>query len=305
MSSVVGGHWKDFFRTNNVIREKYLKKEIAITITHKVSKPVIYLFSADWHLGSPYTDHDLIAKDLEEITQYSSEEVRLVLAGDLIDNYPQSFRSAEAPANALFSPELQREMLSEILEAIISYIDLSTWGNHDVEFDEKKVGFSDVATMLKKKIPFFHGKGFVVLNIGDQRYKMMISHHLKGSSVYHDLQGPIRAWIETHSDIIVGGHHHSPSYLTDFRGQDEFGVVGQRVLMKLGSYKNGRDTFSDRYFKSGMTGNNVLVLYPDRKKMVPFLEFSDAVQFLGLKKISKKITPVKKIVEPKTTKKSK
>lgn len=298
-------NWLDVIKSHKVIEEKYLKKEIALTIVHKVSKPIVLLFSSDWHIGSPYTDHEMLFRDIEEITSYSSEDVRLILAGDLTDNFPQSFKSAEAPANCFIQPELQKELLKEILDVIVGYIDLSTWGNHDVEFDERKVGYSEVASILKKRVPFFHGKGFIVYQIGQQKYRMLISHHLKGSSVYHDLQGPIRAWLETHSDIIVGGHHHSPSYLTDYRGQDERGITGQRVLMKLGTYKIGRDTFSDRYFKSGITGNNVLIAFPDRKKLIPFMEFSDAVQYLGLKKLPKKIKPVEIISSKELSSKNK
>jgi len=284
--------WLSAIRTQKALEEKYIKREIAINITHKVDHPIILTSTSDWHLGSPYTDHEKLFTDLDEITNYSPEYVRVILAGDLIDNFPQKFRSAEAPARAFINPELQRHLLEEIVEEVLEYIDLSTWGNHDVEFDEKNMGFSDVAKFMRKKVPFFHGKGFIVFKIGSQKYTMHISHHLKGSSVYHDLQGPIRAWIETHSDIVVCGHTHSPAYMTDFKGQDERGSVGQRILMKLGTYKMGADTYSDRYFKRGVPGNNTLVLFNDRKKILPFLEFSDAVKYLGIQK-KKKVLPKK------------
>lgn len=246
-------------------------------------KPQILMFTADWHLGSKSCNYKQWFEDIQFLLSLPPEDVRLVLVGDLIDNVPTKFKSAEAVFGYL-RPELQRELLKEVLEYIRPYLEVATWGNHDIEWDEKNTGFSDVAQLLGDKCTYFYGKGTFDYNVGNECYKFHISHKLKGRSNFHALQGNINAWLYTHADVVVTAHGHEPAYMMDCRGMSKDGVSQERHLLQIGSYKGFGDTYSDRNFKPGIVHNDVLVLYPDEHKIMHFSTLYDASKWLGLSK---------------------
>jgi len=277
--------WLKVFKSQKELEDRYFPKK-SRKLINTGNKPVIVLFTADWHIGSKYVDHEKLFLDLKSLTEYSVDDVRIITVGDLCDNFPVSFPSAE-PVHGFISPQLQEELLSELLQLVGPYIDGSTWGNHEA-FSERLVGYSNVSKILSKITTFFNGKGTIEYVVGKQKYRIHVSHIFRGSSMYHDLHCNIRAWMETHADIVVSAHTHTPAYLGDFRGIDGEGNPQERHLIKVGSYKGG-DTFSSRYFKSGIIGNNCVVLYPDRHKITHFFTLEEAIQFLGLKKKSKSV----------------
>ena len=84
-------------------------------------------------------------------------------------------------------------------------------------------------------------------------------------------------WLDQrgHSDIVAVGHYHSP-----FIGQIEY--QNQTITtIRSGSYKE-----EDRYGRKigdyrGIIGVPTIVLFSNRKKIVPFYKLQDAVEYLG------------------------
>lgn len=284
--------WQAAFDSQKILDDVYSKKEVTKTINCG-DKPLIVMFSGDWHIGARDTDHEALFNDIENLIQYSPEDIRLNLLGDLCDNFMLAFKSAD-PVFGHIRPELQYKLLAEILEDLYPFVDSAFWGNHEV-FTEKILGFSNVAEILKKKITYFPGKGVITYNVGNQKYRMMMSHMMRGSSMYHDLHSNIRAWQENPVDVVASAHLHTPSYLGDYRGVDDFGKPWKRHLLKVGSYKKS-DLFSIRYFKSGVIGNDSLVLYPDKHKILHFPSLEDALDHLSVKKPPKINTVDKKTI---------
>ncbi len=116
--------------------ELFPKKLHAVLGNKKRNKPIILMFSADWHLGSRSCNYTQWLEDMRYLTSLNPADVRLFLLGDLIDNVSPRFRSAEAVFGYL-RPDMQREMLKEILDEVTPYLEVACWGNHDVEWDEK------------------------------------------------------------------------------------------------------------------------------------------------------------------------
>lgn len=248
----------------------------------KRKDPLILMFSSDWHLGSKSCDHQQWLEDMKYLMSVPSKDVRLFLLGDLIDNVNPRFKSAEAVFGYL-RPELQREMLIEILNQLKPYLEAACWGNHDVEWDEKRDGFSDIARILRNACTYFHGAGLVDYHVGNQVYKINLSHKMKGHSWFHALHGNLRGWLQTHADVVVSAHGHEWAYLSDCRGVGPRGIPVDRHLLQIGSYKVDGDTYSERYFRPGVIHNDCLVMYPDEHRIMHFNTLNDAVKWTGIK----------------------
>lgn len=245
----------------------------------KSSEPMIVSFSADWHLGSRSCNYKQWKEDLKFILSLPPSVVRMFLVGDLIDNVYPGFKNAQV-VFGFMSPEDQKKMLFAVLDKMKSYIDAACWGNHDVEWDEKRAGVSSVANMFGKQCHYFHGRGMIDFFVGSQKYKILMNHKLKGKSIQHSLGATIRGWNESHSDIVVCAHTHDPGYLYDYMGMNEDGSPKQRHLVQVGTYKTENDVYSDRNFKQGVSTLPSLVLYPNEYRAIHFPHLKDAVKWL-------------------------
>lgn len=247
----------------------------------KSKKPVALTFSGDWHLGGKSINYEQWLQDLNFFKSLPSDQFRLVLMGDLIDNFFPKFNNAEA-IFGLMSPTNQMKFIKKILDQIAPYLDIACWGNHDNEWQEKITGASELAEKLQSICHYFYGKGKVDYYVGEEKYTITLSHKLKGNSWFHSLHGNIREWLNSRSDITVGAHKHSPGFMKDCAGVSENGQSIYRYLVQVGTYKDGDDTFTNRYYKPGVIENPTLVLYPDEHRIVYFESVRDAAVWLGV-----------------------
>ena len=247
-----------------------------------VKHPMILMFTADWHFGSRLCNYQKWYNDFLFIKKIPADRLRLMLIGDLIDNVYPSFKSAESVFGYL-RPELQKKLLTTILTNIKPYLEVLAWGNHEVEWDEKRIGYSDLADMFGTLCHYFYGKGHVNFKLGEQQYKLLLTHKMRGKSSLHSFGACLKGWAETHADIIACAHTHDPGYMTDYFGLNETdGQPKERHLVQLGTYQTGKNSYSDRYFKPGVSINPCLVLYPDTYKIMYFSTLEDAAKWLGI-----------------------
>jgi len=243
------------------------------------NKPIILLFTGDWHIGSKSCDHDRLFSDLDYIiNNIDPADLRIFLLGDLIDNVGVRFKNTESVFGYI-PPSIQKDVLIEVLNKISQYIDISCWGNHDIEWDEKYMGISDLSRKLKKVSTFFYGRGLVKYNVGKQSYSVFLSHKFMGKSWFHPLQGNIRGWLESHADIVVSGHYHNFGYLNDFYGLDENGNPMERHLIQVGTYNYVDDRYSERYFAHPVCRNGCLILFNNIFKIMYFSDFKDGIKY--------------------------
>ena len=62
---------------------------------------------------------------------------------------------------------------------------------------------------------------------------------------------------------------HNPAISMTEKGSDSLGDARTEIDIRTGTYKLD-DKFSEEFFKTGVRGPETIVLFPDRKKMVPF-----------------------------------
>jgi len=258
-------------QNKNVIKKNFGYDSKILTYTElgdkKRKTPISLIFTSDWHLGSKYCDYKQWLADLKYLLKFDPKDVRLILLGDLIDNIYPGFKDAES-VFGLLSVFEQKKLLFKVIDLIRPYLEISCWGNHDIEWDEKKIGYSDVADKLMNSSIYFSGSGMVDYYVGKQKYKIYMSHKMRGKSIYHSLQDNISGWVKTHADIVVTSHIHDFAFMTDNRGVNEDGSPKPRYLIKLGSYKNENDIYTIRHFgQVAYRGIPVLKLYPDVYKV--------------------------------------
>ncbi|MEJ2636872.1 MAG: hypothetical protein P8184_16485 [Calditrichia bacterium] len=222
------------------------------------------VFTGDWHLGSFYVK----LKELESLIDFvaDSPDVYAVFVGDMVDNF-RRFRSTEALFGQL-PPNDQFKILASIIDRLTigGKIAAATWGNHDVEFDERNAGFSYVKNLMKERTTFFDTLGKLRLKVDDVVYNIGLTHHYKGESIYNPNHSHIRFIKEQFpdSDIVATGHKHFPAsnWFPIFKSE------GQPVpyMIQCGSPKD--DPHSARYYGRGLSGNHYFLLNGYAKKLI-------------------------------------
>lgn len=150
--------WREWFEhaeKHQKLHDGISQSQDSATIEIKTEKQFIaIIFSADWHLGSISVDY----KDLRENIEYllNTDGLYLITVGDLTDNFTK-FKSMQPVLSQIFSPREQARILASIIKELTERKKwlAACWGNHDVERDEKMIGFSIVKEMLASSLIYF------------------------------------------------------------------------------------------------------------------------------------------------------
>jgi hypothetical protein len=241
-------------------------------ITIPTTEPVILLPSSDWHLGSYATTHAGLRDYLQRVL--ALDGVYLVLLGDLIDNFPASFKSAEAVFGQVIPPNIQKRLLGRILRTLADSgkVLARTWGNHE-EMSAKIIGGDD--NEYDGLMPYLKTMGRIHLTVGATEYKVFASHTFPGRSYIHGNHQHVRAvrFLWPDADLIMSGDtHRGPEhevFLHDGR---------PRVAVLTGTQKTD-DTYGQRYYGRSQRSEQAVVLFPDEHRMVPFNCLDDALVY--------------------------
>lgn len=272
---------KDLLNIEQILNSSLNEPDITILYkgNKKRNKPIMVIFTGDWHIGSKNCDHKKLVEDIDYITSnFSPDDIRFVLLGDLIDNVYPKFKNLEK-FYGYIPPYLQKDALLDLFNKIYKYVDAVCWGNHDVVWDEKEQGYSVLARLLNKKSIYLPSKGLIKYNVGKESYLIYVSHFFLGKSWFHCLQGNIRGWLESHADIVVSGHYHSYGYLNDFFGMDHNGKPIERHLIQVGTYNYLNDKYSNRFWNRVYPKVPCAILYNNMHKVLVFSDMYDAVNF--------------------------
>ena len=86
--------WLDFATTAQRLRgDAHPTHRHRVVGNPKAKKPMVYVFSGDWHLGCQAVNYEKFIGDHDYLRGLPHERVRLVLVGDLIQNTLCSFRN--------------------------------------------------------------------------------------------------------------------------------------------------------------------------------------------------------------------
>lgn len=235
----------------------------SIDLSH-IDYPILLVPLSDLHFGGWGTDY----KQLEKITKeiLSIPEIFVTLDGDIIENAIHLRNVREVMGNAI-SPKMQLEFLESWVDEIQHKILWAGWGNHETMREEKVLGYSPVAKILKNRlIPFNDGIAHIDLQIGKEVYKIVSSHFFRGNSylnVAHSQQRYMR-FQGIDREIAIAGHTHTPGFNWYFDGPM------QRLAINTGTL-NTKSIYARRHYSLfTFPVFPVIELFNDEHRFIPY-----------------------------------
>jgi len=228
-----------------------------ILLRFSLNPYTILCLVSDYHFGHPKTDYKRIDQELQAIKH--TKRAKLITMGDLVDGIywggsSQSEQSATLEEQFKFVEKMFGEMGDKIL--------LTTSGEHDSKW-ASKTGI-DPYCFLKEGTPYVRGVAEAEITTGDQQYKLVFAHKLRGHSLYNNTHPQMRASRETQgADGYFSGHNHNKAIAE--QPVREFGKSRRITFGALGAYKQ-----SDEYAqRSGWVKQNPEQMYGIAIRMSP------------------------------------
>lgn len=230
----------------------------------ETDEPICIVGIGDTQLGSWGTDYNLFTEMTKELIE--TPNLYAVLLGDLNQMAIQIKQGISSLNDNLMPPKWQIYFLESWLQDVKHKIIASTWDNHSVMREEAAIGYSIYAEIFKRVTIYTNGIGHIDLTIGDQVYKLAISHFFRGKSFINRVHAPVRYL--THEgqdrDIAMQGDYHEPG-ITKFHqsGRD-------KVAMVCGSIQTD-SPFAKRFFSlKTCPVMPCFVLDPKEKMITPY-----------------------------------
>lgn len=235
--------------------------------------PIILAFLADAHIGSLYTDYEVLDERVRLLE--NTDRAYVVSCGDTVDNYLPAGKHSTGMFGTLLPPAIQKSIAEMIFIRLKGKWLGAVQGCHD-EWSHDLDDF-DWTRFLAEKIecPNLGFGGFIDLTVGNVTYRIALRHRYRYNSSFN-LTHTVKRMREQFGDFDVGcvAHHHQAD-IEHLAMADK-----DRVFIRPGSFKK-----ADRYARSigyRDTGHQVpcIVLDPTIRKIVPFMNLGDAVRFL-------------------------
>lgn len=225
---------------------------------------------ADLHLGGWGTDY----KKLETITEeiLNNPKIFITLDGDIIENAINMRNVTEVTKSNALPIELQLEFFISWLNEIKDKVLWAGWGNHDTMREEKVLGYSPISRIFKEKlIPYNKFIAHIDLKVGEQVYKIAVSHFFKGNSYFnvtHSQQRYMR-FQGIDREITIAGHTHRPGFSWYFDGPIQRLALNSGTLhTKSGYAKRFFSLFTFPIFP-------VIELFADSHTFIPYASLNN------------------------------
>jgi predicted MPP superfamily phosphohydrolase len=237
---------------------------------------LLVIFLADIHVGSESSELRLIRYHMKEIARRTN--VVMILCGDYTDNFITFAQNQQ-----LIQPTDQQKLLEYIINTIKDKVVACIRGNHDER--DKNVVDKDLVEMTCKmaNIPYLGAEGWIEITVREQLYRIYAAHQGKFNSSLNQTHTVKKAF-ETKGDFDIGviSHNHTGA----IEQAPKWGL--HRIYIRPGTYK-----IYDRYgINHGYGESEVCVpavlLFGDRRQMIPFYNLEDALLILDLLQKEKK-----------------
>ncbi len=245
-------------------------------------RPIAVMKSADWHLGGLDVAYDALLSHLDFL--WNTPDFYLQLFGDDI-NMMIMMRVVGARHDIL-TPEKQCQLLENIVDETLSRGKLISmcWGNHSDEFTERNAGFGIVRALVKHKVPYFRGLGYIDLQVGNQTYPMGFAHKVRFNSFMNALHGNKRME-QMHPNFFGANRPIAKEYITAHTHNPAWSCSGclpeERIYyIKCGTFKTNC-LYSQRYYGQGRIGVPTVVYHPDRMEHVIFPTPWEAYRYMN------------------------
>lgn len=226
----------------------------------EATEPVPILFVADWHIGSWGTDYDEIDDTISDIKRLG---LKVAILGDLLQMATNMTQGLAALRDTALDEADQMAWIRSFIDRFAPQILWCTWDNHTVMRQEKPLGYSEYAELMKDKVVYSSGINHVDLSVGGaefETYKLCSSHKFRGRSElnpvhsqqkYMRMQGIDR-------EIAIAGDSHTPATASYYDGPLH------RAAINVGSPQHD-SPYAKRFF-SLYTHNDMPVVefWPDQ-----------------------------------------
>lgn len=257
------------------LRRAAKKEQHVFHIRVDEQAPIMFVWTADWHLLDAGTDHDLFEQDVQ--TWLSTPGIYIGIGGDLANWFSPAVLPRAMPANVLPS-DLTEPIVRKWVATLRPRVLFGLVGNHD-EFPAA-TGWHPVDDIYRDLgIPNLGPGGRVFLTVGDVQYQIEARHSFNFNSVLNDTNSHRQLWSQSGKpDMVFTAHlHHPTMHHRTFDGEDT-------VWARNGSYKRD-DSFarSKNYVhtQSEPADQPGVILFPERKKMIPFRNYRDGLALLA------------------------
>lgn len=263
---------KDFDKTRKLSIESIKHQDLVELSIEPSGRFVPILFSADWHIGSYYTNLDRLADFIDEVIEYN---IKISLVGDIIDNFVVS-KIKEAMMLAYMPTHIAKQVAISIIKDLHKNGVLLNFvlGNHEL-FDAREVGATLFDLVDFSGIPISRNRAKLHLNIGGIEYKICEIHKSrKGRSYRNPTHQNVREYLENCPDVdmVVSAHTHLPGFLLS-RWHNKW-----VYLVTLGT-TNNMDT--SRVFSGASSADfSPIFLFDSEEKQIIFVNSMDQFKML-------------------------
>lgn len=266
---------KEFYNRMKEINKSIMRleqKQNKADISIDDDKPIGITFWGDWHLGGKgvdYGQHDL---DTEIIK--STEGLYVIGTGDYKDNN-NAFVHPSSTQENIIATDLQDKIvemkINEVKHALITLVR----GCHD-DWDKRNSNKDFVQHLcdIADCVNLWHG-GIINLTLGKVEYRIGVRHKYKNESGLNTTNTQ-RNFINDfgHCDIVAVAHKHFCEFQHTQRMKEE------TVYLRSGTYKV-YDEFGQKLAGyEGGYGTPVVILFPNKKAMIPVKSLEMAVYIL-------------------------
>ena len=239
-----------------------------------IDEPIAVSFLADAHIGALSCKYEELRERVGMIGETKNHYFFSV--GDTIDNYLPS-KHPQGMFRQLVSPKLQRQLVEDLFVPIGHKCLGTLKGCHD-DWSEDADNM-DYNTLLSRrmKCPNLGYGTTVYLTVGDVMYRISLRHKFRFNSSFN-LTHTVKRMREQLGDFDIGcvAHHHQAVI-----EQAQMGDGLGRIFIRPGSFK-GADSFAKKIgFKDTGAFVPTVILMPDERRMIPFLQLEDAVTVLS------------------------
>jgi hypothetical protein len=259
-------------------QEKLSTKQVKAHITINDNKPIAIACWGDWHHGAIGIDYARFDED--EKTIHDTDGLYWAGMGDYKDNYI-SHTHVGAQFEQIMQPGMQDLAVKRIMQREADNCIALVRGCHD-DWDKKSGDKDFIETMCEViaeergddgPINLWHG-GDLYIELGSQEYHFKLRHKYKFESSLNpensmrrimEMQGPC--------DVACSAHLHNPYMIMRH-------LMGEhRIMARSGSYKMWDEFGQKLAGYKGKSGIPVIILFPDKKRMIP-MYLEDAVDML-------------------------
>jgi hypothetical protein len=268
---------EDFFEMVDSLLEedmdrRYRSADITIPVD---SGGILIVCMSDLHVGNRYTNMEMLKNDVKDISE--TPGVYAFIVGDLLDvagvkSTPHKNLSLDQVMPFKKAKEFVKKMYEVFGDKVLATTSgcHGAWSYNDTGeyYEEEFVQLTDTKVFLE------HG-GTLAIQLGDQTYRIFMSHKVRGNSKLNPTRGLFRLHEQgLDFDVGIGAHHHEQAALTLPRR-------GKLITcIKCGTYKL-LDNFANKvgFVQQKMTIPGFYIS-ADQHEVIPFIDWRQGLQYL-------------------------